>query len=391
VSSGPPKVVIDGGTDARYVSSGHIIFARSGVVYAMGFDVGSLTVTSKEVPVVEGVLRGTGTFGSGTVHLSVSANGVLAYVPGPLVPVAASVQIALFDFAGNKQALPLPPGSYQTPRLSSDGKRIAFVVDDGREANVWVYDVGTDRAPRRLSFGGNSRSPIWSADSRRVAYRSDREGAMAVYWQAADGTGAAERLTPVTKGTSDWPHALSPDGKVLLFDRVIAGRTALWQLSLADRKESRVGAIESSQLTGAVFSPDGKWIAYAMREPGRRNAVFVETFPPSGAKYQISSASDDAHHPLWSPNGNDLFFTPGPGARITRVPVTRGPGFAFGTPTTLNRPFTNNAGSADRPYDMARDGQQFLGVSDPMADPGQGDSINVVVNWFSDLRAKVGR
>jgi hypothetical protein len=128
-----------------------------------------------------------------------------------------------------------------------------------------------------------------------------------------------------------------------------------------------------------------------MREPGRRNAIFVEPFPLSGAKYQISSGSDDAHHPLCSPDGNDLFYTPGPGPRIIRVPITKGPGFAFGAPTMLNRPFTNNAGSADRPYDLTRDGKQFLGVTDPTARPGQGDSINVVVNWFSDLRAKVGR
>jgi hypothetical protein len=128
-----------------------------------------------------------------------------------------------------------------------------------------------------------------------------------------------------------------------------------------------------------------------MREPGRGNAVFVQTFPLSGAKYQISGANDDAHHPLWSPDGKDLFYTPGPGSRITRVSVTKGPGFAFGTPTTLNRLFANNAGNADRPYDMTRDGKQFLSVSDPAADSGQGDSINVVVNWFSDLRAKVGR
>ena len=77
--------------------------------------------------------------------------------------------------------------------------------------------------------------------------------------------------------------------------------------------------------------------------------------------------------------------------RITRVPVTRRPGFGFGTATTLDRPFTNNAGSADRPYDVARDGKQFLGISDSTAEPGQGDSINVVVNWFSELRARVGR
>src|SRR6476661_4024148 len=85
-----------------------------------------------------------------------------------------------------------------------------------------------------------------------------------------------------------------------------------------------------------------KWIAYADREPGRRNVLFVESFPPTGSRFQVSPLNDDAHHPVWSPDGNDLFYTPGPGTRITRVPVTRGPGFSFGTPTTINRPFTNN-------------------------------------------------
>ena len=67
-------------------------------------------------------------------------------------------------------------------------------------------------------------------------------------------------------------------------------------------------------LTGAVFSPDGKWIAYADREPGRRNVLFVESFPPTGSRFQVSPLNDDAHHPVWSPDGNDLFYTPGPGA-----------------------------------------------------------------------------
>ena len=391
LGGGAPKVIIDGGTDGRYVSSGHIVFARSGVVYAAAFDVATLTLTSKAVPVIEGVMRGTGTFGSGTIHLSVSTNGVLAYFPGPLVPIAANVQIALFDFTGNKQALPPAAGPYQSPRLSPDGTRIAFVIDDGRDANVWIYDLGTDLAPRRLTFGGNNRSPAWSADGKRVAYRSDREGAMAIYWQPADGTGAAERLTPVTKGTVDWPDAFSPDGRLMLFDRTANGRTTLWQLSLGDRQESRVGAIESSLLTGAVFSPDGKWIAYANREPGRRNVLFVEPFPPTGSPFQVSLPNDDAHHPVWSPDGNDLFYTPGPGTRMTRLAVMRGAAFASGEPTTLNRPFANNAGSTDRPYDITRDGKRFLSVTDLSTEPGQGDSINVVVNWFAELRAKVGR
>ena len=287
LGGGAPTVIVDGGTDGRYVSSGHIVFARSGLVHAVAFDVATMTTTSKEVPVIEGVMRGTGTFGSGTIHLDVSDNGVLAYVPGPLVPLATKVQIAMFDFAGNKEALPPVAGPYQSPRISPDGKRVAFVIDAGHEADVWIYDIGTERAPRRLTFGGNNRSPAWSSDSRRVAFRSDREGAMAIYWQTADGTSPAERLTPVTKGTVDWPDAFSPDGRLLLFDRVTLGRTVLWQLSLTDRKESPVGTIASSLLTAAAFSPDGKWIAYAAsrartEERAVRRAVPADRRPLPG-------------------------------------------------------------------------------------------------------------
>ncbi|MGH9408316.1 MAG: protein kinase domain-containing protein [Vicinamibacterales bacterium] len=390
--SGQPKVIIDRASDARYVAGGYIIFARSGLLYAAAFDVGTLTVTSDAVPVVEGVMRGIGTFGSGTINLSVSDNGVLAYVPGPLSPIAANMQIARFDLTGGgTQAIPLPPGPYQTPRVSPDGRRIAFIVDDSRDADVWVYDIGTDRAPRRLTFGGNNRSPVWSPDSARIAYRSDRDGGMSIYWQTADGAGAAERLTPATKGTVDWPDAFSPDGRLLLFDRVIDGRMTLWQVSIGDRKESPVGAIHSTELTGAVFSPDGKWIAYAARESGQKNALMVGTFPPSAAKYQVSLPNEDGHHPVWSADGNDLFYTPGPGNRIAHVAVTRGPAFGFGSPTALNRLFINTAGSADRPYDIMPDGKQFLGVTDVTTDPARTDSINVVVNWFAELRAKVGK
>jgi serine/threonine-protein kinase len=389
--NGAPKVLIENATDGRYVASGHVLFARAGVVYAAAFDVASLSLASKEVPVVDGVLRGTGTFGAGTIHLDVSASGVLAYVPGPLVPQASTVHIAWFDFAGKVQTLLPAPRAYQTPRLSPDGTRIAFVVDDGSEANVWVYDVGTAQAPRRLSFGGNSRSPVWTADGRRVVYRSDRDGPTAIYWQAGDGSGVAERLTPPTQGTSDVPEAFSPDGQRLLFDRVSNGRAQLWQLSLGARQASRVGTIESSQLTGATFSPDGRWMAYSTREPGQKNVLFVDPVPETGARYQISGSVEDAHHPVWSPDGNDLFYTPGPGSRIMRVRVVREPTFSFSSPETLPRPFANNAGSSDRPYDIARDGRRFLSTTDVALEPGHGDSIDVVVNWFSELRAKVGR
>jgi serine/threonine protein kinase/Tol biopolymer transport system component len=380
------RTIIDGGTDARYVASGHLVFGRRGVVYAVPFDVATLALTGREVPVVEGVMRGTGTYGSASLNMTISDDGTLAFLPGPLEPVATTVSLAQFDHAGKWQTLGAPPGSYQTPRLSPDGRHVAFVVDDGKDVNVVVYDVGSDRAPRRLTFAGRNRSPAWSADDRRIAYRSDRDGPMAIYWQPADGSGAPERITTPPAHATDIPLSFSSDGAWLLFERLEAGRTTVWTFSIRDRLVARFDVVESTQLTGAEFSPDGKWVAYASREPGRSNQVYVEPFPATGAKYLASNSLEDAHHPLWSADGTELFYTPGPGSRLIRVPVRFTPSLSFGTASVIERPFSNLASSSDRPYDMTRDGH-FLSLTDPLLAAGGLHSITVVLNWFAELRA----
>jgi Tol biopolymer transport system component len=388
IGSEDRRIIVNGGTDARYVQSGHIVFARGGIVYAVPFDPDTLTVTGREAAVVEGVMRGTGTYGSGTINLTVSDDGTLAYLPGPLAPVATTASLATFDLTGGAQPLAIPKGSYQTPRVSPNGRRIAFVTDDGRDVNVWVYDPGSDRAPRRLTFAGRNRSVAWSSDSQRVAYRSDRDGAMGIYWQREDGSGTAEALTKPDKGTIDIPLSFSPDGEWLLFDRVVAGQTTLFTLSLRDRRIAPFGTVQSSSRTGAVFSPDGKWVTYATRERGRANQLFLEPFPATGAKYLASSTAEDAHHPVWSPDGKVLYYTPGPGNRAIRVPVAFASTPAFGAATMFERPFTNLASSSDRAYDMMPDGR-FLSITDPLLAEGGLGSMTVVLNWFEELKAKV--
>lgn len=294
----------------------------------------------------------------------------------------------MFDLTGGSQPLAMPAGSYQAPRVSPDGRRLAYITDDGRDVNVWVFDLGSDRTPRRLTFAGRNRSVAWTSDSQRVAYRSDRNGAMGIYWQREDGSGTAEALTTPDKGTIDIPLSFSPDGAWLLFDRVVAGQTTLLTLSLRDRRVARFGSVESSNRTGAVFSPDGKWVAYATREHGRSNQLFVEPFPATGAKYLVSNSGEDAHHPVWSPDGRVLFYTPGPGNRAMRVPVTFTPAPAFGTAVMFERAFSNLASSSDRAYDMMPDGR-FLSVTDPLLSEGALRSMTVVLNWFDELKARV--
>ena len=312
--------------------------------------------------------------------------------------LASQLSVGLFDRQGGTELLKIPPGPYQLPRMSPDGTRIAFGRDNGKEASLWIYELAGTSAMRRLTFEGqgHNRFPVWSADGQRVAFQSDREKDLGIFWQRADGTGTAERLTTPDEGTSHIPESWAAggaDGERLLYNAGKDGATALWVLSMKDRKAARFDAVESpaTTLTGAVFSPNGRWVAYASREGRASSAVYVQPFPPTGAKYQISKDADDGHHPVWSPDGAELVFTPGAGTRLNAARVTTQPSFTFGEATPVPRPFQNFAPSFERPYDISRDGQRFLGLSDAAQTQAGAPAvaqIQIVLNWFEELKAK---
>jgi hypothetical protein len=159
---------------------------------------------------------------------------------------------------------------------------------------------------------------------------------------------------------------------------------------MRDRRATRFAGLESTHLTGAVFSPDGRWVAYAARDAGERNAVYVEPFPQTGAKYQVSNSSEDGHHPVWSANGKQLIYVPGPGTRLVRVPVTTGPAFSFGAPSIIEEPFFNTAGSVERSFDLMPDGVRIVSLreSSTAGFRAREEEIRVVLNWFEEFKGK---
>src|SRR5262249_8087539 len=162
--------------------------------------------------------------------------GTLIYVPGPVSPAAADHELVRVDLKGGIEPLKLPRGHYETARVSPDGKRLAFGTEDAKEAIVWLYDLSGTSSMRRLTVGGRNRYLIWSADGTRVAFQSDREGDVSIFWQRADGTGPAERLTTAEPGTIHVPESWSPSGDRFLFSTFKKGGlgTSLWMFSLRD-------------------------------------------------------------------------------------------------------------------------------------------------------------
>jgi serine/threonine-protein kinase len=384
------KTLLEGGGDARYIPTGHLVYAVGGTLFARRFDPNRVEVSGEAVPVLEGVKRATAG-ATGAAHFAFSSTGSIVYIPGPPGLSSTQLVLALVDAKGNIEQLKLPSASYDHPRVSPDGRRIAFGTTDLREANVWIYDLAGTGGMRRLTFSGANRFPLWSADSQRVIFQSDREHDTAIWWQRSDGTGTPERLTRADPGTSHIPESWSPDGKHLLFTVNEGAEFSLRVLTVRDGTIEPFDAVRSSARITAAFSPDGKWVAYSAAPQGTATQIYVQPYPATGAKYELfAEPGDNPHHPLWTRDGKGLLYVPHVGG-FERVPVVSEPTFAFGDPVAAPRAFTSAAPTTQRPFDVTADGRILCivpagtqSLSSLVAEP-----MEVVLNWFTELNQRV--
>ena len=394
LKSGERKVLIDGGSDARYVPTGHIVYALDSHLLAIPFDEKGLKRAGVPAPILENVMR-SGPANTGAALFSFSNNGSMAYFVGSQQRSVA--RLAFTDGVGAKKFLPFPAGFYSNPRISPDGKQLVAAVQE-ESGNLWIYDLSGAASRRRLTFGGSNNFPIWTRDGQRIIYSSNRDGGGAIYWQRADGNGPAERLTE-PKQRIVVASSLSQDGKTLAFNDN-GGDPDIWMLHLdGDRKPQPLIEAKGSVQWRGSFSPDGRWIAYASDE-SKRQQIYVQPFPPTGAKWQITTNGGDS--PLWSPDGKKLFYLeaqtgiyaqPGPAGslyRLISVDVVTQAGFAFSNPTPLVEGMLMTDGP--RPYDITPDGKQFVAVF-PASDATSGEpshpEIRVTLNWFTELQRRV--
>jgi eukaryotic-like serine/threonine-protein kinase len=387
LKSGKPKVVIPAGSDARYVPTGHIVYALGSTLFAVRFDLNKLEPIGGPVSILEGVRRaGPGGGGGADANFSFSDNGSLVYVPGgegtgdQLVPT-------LVDRSGSRKPLNIEARAYSTPRISPDGKRLALFTRDGKEFVVWTYDLAGTGPLQRFTFEGSNLLPEWSRDSQRIFFTSDREGDQGLFWQRADGGGLAERLVKAEPNTLLQPVGESPGGNVLIVDIRSNRPLGIGMLSLAAEKaEKKVTPIIPAPAGNSNLSHNGRWIAYDTSESGSRSDVFVEPFPVTGAKYQITT--NGGTNPLWSPGDNQFFYI-APGRRLMSVEIQTQPSFVPGKHTAL--PIEGFAAGA-RPYDITPDGRFFVVLfpkSQENPEKPAPNRINVTLNWFEDLRQRV--
>jgi dipeptidyl aminopeptidase/acylaminoacyl peptidase len=388
LATGQRTILIDGGSDGRYLNSGHLVYARGGVLLAIPFDARRLATQGGPVPIVEGIKRSDGNQ-TGATHFSVSKTGSLVYVPGPAFTSAAQGDLAFCDRKGAIEKLKLPSGSFEGPRISPNGKQLAVGIDDdGRGPNIWIYELSGATSLRQLTVAGHNRFPIWSPDSERVAFQSDREGDLGIFWQRADGSDTAQRLTKPDPGSSHVPESWSRTTNVFSFSVTSGANVSLWTFSMRDKKATPFIKEASVFPTNSVLSPDGQWLAYTHYDP-RGGQVWVEPFPATGAKYLIARGGI---HPMWSLDGRTLFCA-APGQFLTQffsVQVTTGSSFKFGPPERLAGPFQALGPTAARSFDMAPDGR-VVGIVISANSGAAPKDIEVVLNWLEELKQRVPR
>jgi len=396
LKTGERKTVWEGGSDARYVPTGHIVYASGSTLLAIPFDVQKLTTTGGPVPVIEGVLRApNAAVTTGVAHFAFSENGSIVYIPGSNAEGVGGRILALVDRTGARKPIPVPPAPYFQPRISPNGKQFVVGTDDGKDAIVWVYDLAGATSMRRLTFGGANRFPLWSRDGQRVVFESDREGDLALFWQRADGNGAAERLVKLEQKQPGGyaPDSWSLDGKTLIFSSIGNTDTGIWSVvAERDAKPKPLIDTPSKRDDFAEISPDGHWIAYESNESGQTQ-IYVQPFPPSSAKYQITTTGGVL--PIWSPDGKQIFFIQGRTGigRIFSIDVQMQPSFVFGKPvaTPIEGILANGAAGSPRGYDVTPDGKFLVMLSPAEAEAStrQIQQIYITLNWFEELKQRV--
>jgi len=369
------KRLISTDAHAAYSPPGYLLFLRERMLMAQGFDADRLELTGEPFPVAEQVDRFTG------AHLglfSVSETGVLVYRSG----TAENVQLAWFDRGGKQLGTVGPPGAYFNPWLSPDEKRVAVTRDDPQvgTADIWLIELARG-TPTRFTFGPSVNiTPIWSPDGSRIVFSTNRDGPMTLYQRAASGAGNDEALlkSDHPKAPNDW----SADGRFILYqDRDPKTNRDLWVLPLSgDQKPFPFLQTEFDEFQGQ-FSPDGKWIAYTSNESGTWQ-VYVRSFPPSGGKWQVSTAG--GAQPQWRRDGRELYYI-SPDRKLMAVEV-KGDGSTFevGVPKVLFELRVPGIPGPRNYYVAAAAGRRFLVTS--VLEEATPQPISVVLNWTADLK-----
>jgi serine/threonine-protein kinase len=388
--TGERKTLQRAGAFGRYLvtsnEAGYLVYMRQDTLFAAPFDPGSLAVTGASQPVLEDV----GVAGLGSAwNFALSRTGTFVYASWKsLFPWS----IFWLNSAGKTEPLHSTPGIYGHPRFSPDGKRLLFGITAPLQTDVWVKDLERGATSRLTSLPGRNNLAAWSPDGRNIVFETHGSAAPGMYWIRADGSGDPQRLTEGKP--RQIPSSFSPDGKRLAYTQQSADgvRSEIWIAPVeGDRDHPQLGKAELFLRTPfspgqAVFSPDGRWLAYLSNETGTYE-VYVRPFPGPGGSQQISTGG--GMWPIWSRNRQELFFSSADQRIMVAKYVVTGDSFSAGKPQVWSEKRLVEGYSST--YDLAPDGKRFAVVlnADGTSEPKPFTHVTVLLNFFDELKRRV--
>jgi eukaryotic-like serine/threonine-protein kinase len=372
--TGERRVLVQGGTFPHYVPTGHLVYVQNGTLMAVKFDEQKMAVDGAPVPLGETVLES----GGGAAQYGFSRLGSFVYVPD--ASGASQSQLVWVDRKGIELPLDAPPNVFVALRISPDNNRLAVMVT-GATQTTWLYDLSRHTMTRFFSESEMAFNPIWSPDSQHLAFAGGLEGGISR--KPASGSGMEELLMTAARGGH--PVSWSSDGRFLTYsERSTETGWDIGVLPLDNQRKPTLFLHTRFNETTPMISPNGHWLAYTSNESGRYE-IYVEPFPQPGEKFQISAAG--GFDPVWSRDGRELFYRSG--NKMMAVPVDTDAHFMAGKAAQLfeGRYWTNTlAGVPNGSFDVSLDGKRFLMIKPAALQPPT--QINVVVNWFEDLKRK---
>jgi len=368
--TGETKEILRGASFARYHPSGHLFYGRAGRLMAVRFDLNSLTLKGRAVPIVEDVNL---THGEASAPFAVSQTGVLVYRPGGVW--SARRRIVWVDRQGRVTPVGIEAEAFMSATLSPDGERVALAVFKNGRTNLHVHNLASGTTTQ-LTFDDLNLSPIWSPDGREVVFTTARNGPYDVYRVPVDRSSDQE---PVATGPEDhFAQSWSSDGSVILMRVSSADMFSVQAVSPDGRDPPFEVHLGRGRIDDPTFSPDGRWVAFVSGASGREQVYIVRYPDPSGIA-QISTAG--GRRPLWSPRGDELFFISGPAVMAVDVGVEGGE-LKTGKPHRLFKaPFYDHSRKAWS-YDTRNDRFLMIELSDQEM---WTDRFVVVTDWFEEL------
>ncbi|MEO8097975.1 MAG: protein kinase [Acidobacteriota bacterium] len=352
-----------------------LLFMRDSTLLAQHVEWSTLKLLGEPISVTDEVRNGAAA--NTRNAFSVSSTGVLAYRAGS----SNQVQYRWYMRDGKPDGPALAVGANNGAiELSPDNKRAVFERASGNNTDLWLMEFPSGVVSRLTSDAGNEQDPVWSPDSRRIAFvKSDATGGKRAIYQMLIGSGKDSLVYPEVSTLKTWTR----EGLV--------GRLSSSEFLIPAPEENATKPITEKpriliehkyQIDQAQVSPDGKWVAYRSRESGT-DEVWVATFPGFTDRRNVSGGTGS--QPLWRADGKELIFL-GPNSVLMSVDVRTGTTFNATEPRVLFSPPGNMIFSTSgHMYAMSSDAKRFLLRESLNTSSTELEPLYLILNWPSLL------